>query len=154
MPIVLCFERLNFFIVFIVPYIITKVKYYPEIYSATKSILSVPIKIGNNNFVVEFATAEMKGQDPEILSLYNAAVKKQATTSSSNALSPESNAIMQPETPVVKQLNQRTQANGMYDPELNVIVLGRNFNTTTLPHELSHFWLNNTFQWYKNYIYY
>lgn len=110
---------------------------------------SVPVKIGNNNFVVEFATAEMKGQDPEILSLYNVAVKKQATTSSSNALSPESNAIMQPETPVVKQLNQRTQANGMYDPELNVIVLGRNFNTTTLPHELSHFWLNNTFQLFK-----
>ena len=45
--------------------------------------------------------------------------------------------------------NQRTQANGMYDPELNVIVLGRNFNTTTLPHELSHFWLNNTFQLFK-----
>ena len=44
---------------------------------------------------------------------------------------------------------QRTQANGMYDPELNVIVLGRNFNTTTLPHELSHFWLNNTFQLFK-----
>lgn len=110
---------------------------------------SVPIRIGNNNFVVEFATAEMKGQDPEILSLYNVSVKKQATTSSSNALSPESNAIMQPETPVVKQLNQRRQANGMYDPELNVIVLGRNFNTTTLPHELSHFWLNNTFQLFK-----
>ena len=44
---------------------------------------------------------------------------------------------------------QRRQANGMYDPELNVIVLGRNFNTTTLPHELSHFWLNNTFQLFK-----
>ncbi len=47
------------------------------------------------------------------------------------------------------QLFQRSQANGMYDPELNVIVLGRNFNTTTLPHELSHFWLNNTFQLFK-----
>lgn len=44
---------------------------------------------------------------------------------------------------------QRRQANGIYDPELNVIVLGRNFNTTTLPHELSHFWLNNTFQLFK-----
>lgn len=44
---------------------------------------------------------------------------------------------------------QRRQANGLYDPELNVIVLGRNFNTTTLPHELSHFWLNNTFQLFK-----
>lgn len=47
------------------------------------------------------------------------------------------------------ELYQRRQANGMYDPELNVIVLGRNFNTTTLPHELSHFWLNNTFQLFK-----
>lgn len=44
---------------------------------------------------------------------------------------------------------QRTQVNGMYDPELNVIVLGRNFNTTTLPHEMAHFWLENTFRLYK-----
>ena len=39
--------------------------------------------------------------------------------------------------------------NGFYDAELNVIVLGRNFNTTTLPHEMSHFWLNTYFKLFK-----
>ena len=42
-------------------------------------------------------------------------------------------------------LTQRTQANGYYDAELKVIVLGRNMNTMTLPHEMAHFWLDNTF---------
>lgn len=39
--------------------------------------------------------------------------------------------------------------NGFYDAELNVIVLGRNFNTTTLPHEMSHFWLDTYFKLFK-----
>lgn len=40
--------------------------------------------------------------------------------------------------------------NGFYDAELNVIVLGRNFNTTTLPHEMSHFWLDTYFKLFKH----
>ncbi len=47
------------------------------------------------------------------------------------------------------QLFQRTQANGYYDAELKVIVLGRNMNTMTLPHEMAHFWLDNTFSMFK-----
>ncbi len=39
--------------------------------------------------------------------------------------------------------------NGFYDAELNVIVLGRNFNTTTLPHEMSHFWLDTYLKLFK-----
>lgn len=46
-------------------------------------------------------------------------------------------------------LFQRTQANGYYDAELKVIVLGRNMNTMTLPHEMAHFWLDNTFSMFK-----
>lgn len=46
-------------------------------------------------------------------------------------------------------LYQRTQANGYYDAELKVIVLGRNMNTMTLPHEMAHFWLDNTFSMFK-----
>ena len=45
--------------------------------------------------------------------------------------------------------HQRTQANGYYDAELKVIVLGRNMNTMTLPHEMAHFWLDNTFSMFK-----
>ena len=53
-----------------------------------------------------------------------------------------------PETTNVKPLTQRTQANGYYDAELKVIVLGRNMNTMTLPHEMAHFWIakNHTAQ--------
>lgn len=39
--------------------------------------------------------------------------------------------------------------NGYYDAELKVIVLGRNMNTMTLPHEMAHFWLDNTFSMFK-----
>lgn len=39
---------------------------------------------------------------------------------------------------------------GLYDPELNVIVLGKDFNTGTLPHELAHFWLQDIFNRYKS----
>lgn len=34
---------------------------------------------------------------------------------------------------------------GSYDPELQVIVIGKDFNTGTLPHEMAHFWLNEIF---------
>ncbi len=84
----------------------------------------------------------MKGQDSDILDLYDVHVKKEPD---SNLIGPSDSYgsnITQKDS-VVKPLTQRTQANGMYDPELNVIVLGRNFNTTTLPHEMAHFWLEN-----------
>lgn len=45
--------------------------------------------------------------------------------------------------------NQGRIQNGFYDSELQVIVLGRNFNTTTLPHEMSHFWLDTYFKLFK-----
>ncbi len=54
-----------------------------------------------------------------------------------------------PETTNVKPLTQGTQSNGYYDAELKVIVLGRNMNTMTLPHEMAHFWLDNTFSMFK-----
>lgn len=44
---------------------------------------------------------------------------------------------------------QGKQANGFYDPELDLIVLGKNFNTMTLPHEFAHYWLNTLFNVYK-----
>lgn len=34
---------------------------------------------------------------------------------------------------------------GSYDPELQVIVIGKDFNTGTLAHEMAHFWLNEIF---------
>lgn len=52
-------------------------------------------------------------------------------------------------TPMVKRLLQGKQANGFFDPELNIILLGKNWNTMTLPHELAHYWLNTLFNVYK-----
>lgn len=46
-------------------------------------------------------------------------------------------------------LNQGRRVNGFYDPELEVIVLGRNSNTGTLPHEMAHFWANTIFNLVK-----
>lgn len=48
------------------------------------------------------------------------------------------------------QLFQRRRPNGFYDPELEVIVLGRNSNTGTLPHEMAHFWANTIFNLVKS----
>lgn len=47
------------------------------------------------------------------------------------------------------QLFQGRKANGFYDPELGVIVLGRNMNEMTLPHEMQHYWLDKIFSIYK-----
>ena len=48
------------------------------------------------------------------------------------------------------QLFQGRKVNGFYDPELEVIVLGRSSNTGTLPHEMSHFWANTIFNLIKS----
>lgn len=45
---------------------------------------------------------------------------------------------------------QGRRVNGFYDPELEVIVLGRNSNTGTLPHEMAHFWANTIFNLVKS----
>lgn len=50
---------------------------------------------------------------------------------------------------VRQPLAQGVNSNGYYDVELKVIVLGRNMNTMTLPHEMAHFWLDNTFSMFK-----
>lgn len=46
-------------------------------------------------------------------------------------------------------LTQSRVANGSYDPELGVIILGRNMNEMTLPHEMQHYWLDKIFSIYK-----
>ena len=48
------------------------------------------------------------------------------------------------------QFLQARRINGMYDPELEVIVLGRNSNTGTLPHEMAHYWANTIFNLVKS----
>ena len=45
---------------------------------------------------------------------------------------------------------QGRRVNGFYDPELEVIVLGRSSNTGTLPHEMSHYWANTIFNLVKS----
>lgn len=47
-------------------------------------------------------------------------------------------------------LFQGRRVNGFYDQELEVIVLGRNSNTGTLPHEMAHFWANTIFNLVKS----
>ena len=46
---------------------------------------------------------------------------------------------------------QGTKKQGAYDPELQVIIIGRDFNTGTLPHEMAHFWLDDIFKRARTY---
>lgn len=50
----------------------------------------------------------------------------------------------------LSQFLQTRRVNGFYDPELEVIVLGRSSNTGTLPHEMSHYWANTIFNLVKS----
>ena len=50
----------------------------------------------------------------------------------------------------LSQFLQSRRVNGFYDPELEVIVLGRNSNTGTLPHEMAHYWANTIFNLVKS----
>ena len=50
----------------------------------------------------------------------------------------------------LSQFLQSRRINGFYDPELEVIVLGRNSNTGTLPHEMAHYWANTIFNLVKS----
>lgn len=50
----------------------------------------------------------------------------------------------------LSQFLQGRKVNGFYDPELEVIVLGRSSNTGTLPHEMSHYWANTIFNLVKS----
>lgn len=50
----------------------------------------------------------------------------------------------------LSQFLQGRRVNGFYDPELEVIVLGRSSNTGTLPHEMSHYWANTIFNLVKS----
>lgn len=48
------------------------------------------------------------------------------------------------------QSQNQSGKGGAYDPELQVIVIGKDFNTGTLPHEMAHFWLNEIFMQAKS----
>ena len=50
----------------------------------------------------------------------------------------------------LSQFLQGRRVNGFYDPELEVIVLGRSSNTGTLPHEMAHYWANTIFNLVKS----
>ena len=76
--------------------------------------------------------------DVKLESTETGGVENQSTVSS-DAL----NMSITPETTNVKPLTQGTQSNGYYDAELKVIVLGRNMNTMTQPHEMVLFMVCN-----------
>lgn len=44
---------------------------------------------------------------------------------------------------------RRSKINGVFDPELGTILVGKNFNGTTLPHEMAHYWLDTIFKMFK-----
>ena len=69
------------------------------------------------------------------LSQVNNNIKYKKDIVNSQIKSTQNRGTFRPDTGNIYQ--QGRIQNGFYDAELNVIVLGRNFNTTTLPHEMS-----------------
>lgn len=98
------------------------------------------VLINEQIYNVKLSAEQIKGQDPNVLDLYDVNIKKEPDTNL------EQNDIVNQN---VGQLFQGKKANGFYDPELGVIVLGRNMNEMTLPHEMQHYWLDNIFSIYK-----
>lgn len=111
---------------------------------------AAPVKIGDVFYNVEFTTERMKGQDPNILNLYNVHVKETGDrVSKTDTLSPVSTQSVDKTSQNVKTLNQRKSVNAWYDPELQAIVLGKSYNELSLPHELQHYFLQKTWDLYK-----
>lgn len=105
----------------------------------------VPVRIGQRFYSVEFATEQVKNQDPNILDLYNVHVKKTGErVSKADTSSPVSKQSIDKPSQNVNPLNQRKSVNAWYDPELQAIVLGKSYNELSLPHELQHYFLQKT----------
>ena len=97
------------------------------------------------------AVKEITGYDGAIIQpkqlSWNSKFPVQVSFSNTQIKSIYNRGTFSPDTGNIYQ--QGRIQNGFYDAELNVIVLGRNFNTTTLPHEMSHFWLDTYFKLFK-----
>ncbi len=130
-----------------------------------------PIIINGKNYDVELATEQVKGQDKNILDLYNVRVKTTPERVKDTLSGADNFNIQSKETEVntinlkigdsiknrIKELSKaqdtnvnnnledtilNQNANGFFDSELKAIVLGSNFNFGTLPHEMAHFFLD------------
>lgn len=101
----------------------------------------------------DFALASAKANEKDGVIIYNAdtgaGIANEYIVFEPNQIkSVDNSGAFSENTPNI--YNQGKRVNGFYDPELEVIVLGRNSNTGTLPHEMAHFWANTIFNLVKS----
>lgn len=118
---------------------------------------TAPIKIGNQIYYVSLSTEQIKGQDKNILDLYDVKVKKEPDATQSVGLSGSYTDNITPESKKVKKVLQQTRVSGkgkdfrgFYAPELRLISLAQNADPTTLAHELAHDWMQQFFRHYRS----
>jgi hypothetical protein len=96
------------------------------------------VKDGNLIYMDENKVAAIRPFSLQLLGVYNDNLSKNNYITKKDVVNQN-----------IKPLEQGKKANGFYDPELGVIVLGRNMNEMTLPHEMQHYWLDKIFSIYK-----
>lgn len=96
------------------------------------------VKDGNLIYLDENKVAAIRPFSLQLLGVYN-------DNLSNNNYITKSDVVNQN----MQMLPQGRTVNGFYDPELAVIVLGRNMNEMTLPHEMAHYWLDTIFNIYN-----
>ncbi len=112
----------------------------PSVYGKDnfESFVANNVKDGNLLYIDENKVAAIRPSSLQLLGVYN-------DNLSSNNYITKSDVVNQN----MQMLPQGRTVNGFYDPELAVIVLGRNMNEMTLPHELAHYWLDTIFNIYN-----
>lgn len=110
-----------------------------------------PVVIGDNQYVVEFATEQVKGQDPNLLDLYNVHVKRNRFSASYDTLrnGPYTSNISQSGDGVnrnnttIRPQGARGQFIRKHNTGEAIIQLFKSADASTVIHELGHFFLDD-----------
>lgn len=114
-------------------------------------VMSAYVKLENPNMVEELSypkDSQEKGFDGVIAKVWGEKDLEIVAFDSNQIKSTKNRGTFSRDTGNI--YSQGRRVNGFYDPELEVIVLGRNSNTGTLPHEMAHFWANTIFNLVKS----
>lgn len=101
------------------------------------------VKVGEDYYNVRFVSERVKGQDPNLLNLYNVHIKREALQDSTDRPSYNSN-IAPFETDVNRPLSQKGEKiKGSFDRLTKSIKITKEADFSTYQHEFAHFWLDN-----------
>jgi hypothetical protein len=105
-----------------------------------------PVRIGEQYYIAELATEQVKGQDPNLLDLYNVRVKRNFPNEPSDKMSGSlsgsyENSIANKGNLVNNNFqNDKASPRGMYEKGKRTITLFERANRSTAVHEIMHSW--------------